>query len=106
MVEEISPEQLRESLAADRKPVVVDVRDPWELALSRVAGTVDIPMGAIPDRLGEIDRTRDVVVICRSGGRSRSVAQFLVQQGYPSVANLTGGILAWGERIDPSLRPY
>jgi adenylyltransferase/sulfurtransferase len=106
MVREIDPEELQVLLAAAAPPLVLDVREGWELEISRLPGTLDIPMNEVPARLGEIDRARTVVVMCRSGGRSRNVAQFLVKQGYPSVANLTGGILAWGERIDPSLRPY
>jgi sulfur-carrier protein adenylyltransferase/sulfurtransferase len=105
-VEEISPEQLRERLASDASPVVLDVREPWELEIARLPATLDIPMAEVPDRLEEVDRTRAVVVLCRSGARSRTVGQFLLAQGYASVANLTGGILAWRERIDPSLRPY
>jgi adenylyltransferase/sulfurtransferase len=106
MVREITPEELQSMLAAAGPPLVLDVREGWELEISRLAGTLDIPMNEIPGRLDEIDRARTVVVMCRSGGRSRNVAQFLVRQGYSPVANLTGGILAWGERIDPSLRPY
>jgi rhodanese-related sulfurtransferase len=63
-------------------------------------------MGDIPTRLGEIDPAATTVVICRSGARSMQVARFLESRGFRSVSNLTGGILAWGERIDPSLRPY
>jgi sulfur-carrier protein adenylyltransferase/sulfurtransferase len=106
VIEEIAPEQMRERLASPTPPLVVDVREPWELEISRLPGTLDIPMGELATRVAEIDSNRAIIVMCRSGGRSRSVANFLVSRGYPAVANLTGGILAWGERIDPSLRPY
>ena len=58
------------------------------------------------DRLAELDRDQPLVVMCRSGARSLRVAQFLEQRGFARVSNLSGGILAWGERIDPMLRPY
>jgi rhodanese-related sulfurtransferase len=63
-------------------------------------------MNEVPDRLAELDPGQPLVVMCRSGGRSLRVAQYLEQRGFARVSNLTGGILAWGERIDPSLRPY
>ncbi|MCU0761079.1 MAG: rhodanese-like domain-containing protein [Steroidobacteraceae bacterium] len=106
MVEEVSPEELKAEIDAGRPPVMLDVREPWELDISRLAGIVHIPMGEIPDRLGELDPAQPVTVICRSGGRSLRVAQFLEQNGFARVSNLTGGMLAWGERIDPSQRPY
>ena len=87
-------------------PVVLDVREPWELAIARLAGTLDIPMNDIPNRLGDIPRHSEVIVMCRSGGRSLTVANYLQRHGFSSVANLTGGILAWSAEIDPSLPRY
>jgi rhodanese-related sulfurtransferase len=63
-------------------------------------------MGEVPQRLAELDRGRDLVVLCKVGGRSLSVARFLEAQGYPSVANLSGGILAWQRDVDPTLATY
>lgn len=106
MVGEITVEQLKSRLDGPDAPLVVDVREGWELEICRLPGIVHIPMGEIPGRVGELDPDRDTVIMCRSGGRSLQVARFLDARGFRSVANLTGGILAWGERIDPSLRPY
>jgi rhodanese-related sulfurtransferase len=106
MVAEVTVEQLSSRLGGDDAPVVVDVRETWELEICRLPGVLHIPMGEIPGRLAELDPDRDTVIMCRSGGRSLQVARFLEARGFRSVANLTGGILAWGERIDPSLRPY
>ena len=78
----------------------------WELDIARAPGAVHIPMGEVPDRLAELDRTRDVVVMCKAGGRSLQVARFLDAQGYPSVTNLTGGILAWHRDVDPTIATY
>lgn len=106
MVDEVAPEQLKAEIDAGQHPQVVDVREAWELEISRIEGVIHIPMAEIPARLDELDRDQPVTVMCRSGGRSLRVAHYLAQNGFARVSNLTGGILAWGERIDPSLRPY
>jgi rhodanese-related sulfurtransferase len=85
---------------------LLDVREPWELEICAVAGAVAIPMNAVPDRLAELDPATPIVVMCHHGGRSLRVAHFLAQRGYQQVANLTGGIDAWREQIEPSMRPY
>ncbi len=106
MVQELAPEELKALWDAGGQPQVLDVREAWELEISRLAGVRHIPMNEIPERLGELDAGQPLVVMCRSGARSLRVAQFLEQRGFARVSNLSGGILAWGERIDPSLRPY
>jgi len=106
MVQELSVEELKSRLDTGEQPLVIDVREGWELEISRLPFARHLPMGEIPARLGELDPALPLVVMCRSGGRSLQVARFLESHGFRTVANLTGGILAWGERIDPSLRPY
>lgn len=106
MVREIAPAEFVARRERGEALVLLDVREPWELEIASVPGIVHIPMGQVPDRLGELDRSREIVVLCRSGGRSLQVARFLEAQGFGSVANLTGGILAWGRDLDPSLRAY
>lgn len=103
---EISPAEFVARRDAGEDLVLLDVREPWELAIASVPGALHVPMAEVPGRLAEIDRGREVVVLCRSGGRSSQVARFLEAQGYASVANLTGGILAWGRDVDPSLPSY
>jgi adenylyltransferase/sulfurtransferase len=105
MIEEISPRDLQARLAAPDPPLVLDVREVWERDIARLPGTVDIPMAEVPGRLAELPKDRDIVVMCRSGGRSLKVSQFLDTSGY-RVANLAGGILAWSRDIDPTLRTY
>lgn len=106
MIREITPRELAGRDGAEPAPLLLDVRESWELDISRLDGAVHIPMGQVPDRLDEIPRDREVVVLCRSGGRSAQVCRFLQQQGYAQVRNLAGGILAWGEQVDPTLTPY
>jgi rhodanese-related sulfurtransferase len=104
MVREISPTDFQSRRAAGA--LLLDVRDDWELQRAAVPGVVHIPMSQIAQRLGELDPARETVVMCRSGGRSLRVAQFLEQQGFRSVANLTGGVLAWSRELDPSIPEY
>jgi adenylyltransferase/sulfurtransferase len=84
---------------------VLDVREPYEYQIANIGGTL-IPQNEVPQRLAEIDRNREIVVQCRSGGRSQRIAEFLAQQGYANVKNLAGGILAWADAIDPKIMKY
>lgn len=86
--------------------VLLDVREPSEYALVHVEGARHIPMGEIPARLGELDPACAYVVMCHHGGRSQRVALFLASQGYGQVMNLSGGIDAWAQALDPSLPRY
>ncbi len=88
------------------KAVLLDVREPWEYEQVHVEGARHIPMGQIPDRLGELDPKARYVVICHHGSRSQQVAQFLMSKGYGQVANLAGGIDAWAQALDPNLARY
>jgi len=106
VVQEISPAEFVRDRASNARTLLLDVREAWELKIASLPGAVHMPMTEIPGRLADLDRDRDIVVMCRSGGRSLSVARFLEAQGYPSVANLTGGILAWSRDIDPTLATY
>lgn len=103
---EITPTEFATLAARGEAPLLLDVREDWELAIARLDEAVHIPMGQVPDRLDELDRDADIVVMCRSGGRSATVARFLLQNGYGRVRNLAGGILAWGEALDPGLPSY
>lgn len=106
MVREISPAEVVARRERGEAFVLLDVREAHELAIASVPGILHIPMGQVPDRLAELDPAQEVVVMCRSGGRSLQVARFLEARGFGNVANLTGGILAWGRDVDPSLQAY
>jgi molybdopterin/thiamine biosynthesis adenylyltransferase/rhodanese-related sulfurtransferase/molybdopterin converting factor small subunit len=98
--------ELKAALDRGDDLVVVDVREPQEYQISRINGSVLIPLGEIPQRHAEIDRNRLVVCQCRSGVRSAKAAAFLRSVGFPRVVNLTGGILAWSDQVDPSQPKY
>ena len=84
---------------------MLDVREDWELGVASVPDIVHIPMGQVADRLQELDRNTEVVVLCRSGRRSLEVAKFLQQNGFKAV-NLAGGILAWSRDLDATIPTY
>ncbi len=89
---------------------IVDVREPWELERASIRHAAfrcsAIPMATVPLRSGEIARDKKILVMCRSGGRSMQVANFLAGSGYAQVYNLQGGITAWSREIDPGVPTY
>ncbi len=104
-VAQVTPVELKRRIDAGEDVFVLDVREPFEYQIANIGGKL-IPQNDVPQRLAEIDREREIVVHCKSGGRSQRIAEFLVQNGYPKVANLAGGILAWSDQIDPKVPKY
>ena len=104
MIKQISASELAAWLAdkSRDKPVLLDVREPWEHEKARIAGSQLVPMGQIQKRLAELDDEKEVVAICHHGGRSMQVATFLEKNGFSRVHNLAGGIDAWSRTVDPS----
>ncbi len=105
---QLAPAQLAAWLAdgARAKPLLLDVREPWEWQTARIEGSQHMPMREVPARLGELDREREVVAICHHGGRSQQVAMFLQKNGFAKVHNLVGGVDAWSRTIDPAVPVY
>jgi len=106
MIREISVEELKARRDRGENPLVIDVREDWELKLASIPGVVHVPMNQIPARLGEFQRDVEVIVMCHAGGRSMRVAQFLANQGFADVANLAGGISAWSLAVDATVPQY
>lgn len=113
MVDQITPTALAEWF--DRQPAgsqatVLDVREPEELAVASVQAEgftlLTIPMGEVPGRLAGLDPEQPIACLCHHGARSMRVAQFLVQQGFARVANISGGIDAWSLQRDPAVPRY
>jgi sulfur-carrier protein adenylyltransferase/sulfurtransferase len=103
---DISVEELKQRLDRGEKVFVLDVRNPEEIQICRIIGSTVIPLPQLPQRFGELDRNREIVVHCKSGMRSQKAIQFLRQQGFTRLKNLTGGILAWADRIDKTMLKY
>ena len=106
MVREISVEELKSRRERGETPLVLDVREGWELQLARIPDVVHMPMNEVPARLGEFSRDTEIIVMCHAGGRSMRVAHFLVNQGFTNVANLVGGIDAWSQSVDATVPQY
>lgn len=108
-MKQIAPKELAAWLGDQGRaqPLLLDVREPWEVQTCSIAGSMHIPMGEVPGRApGEIDPQREVVVICHHGGRSMQVAMFLERSGYAKVHNLAGGVDSWAKTVDPSMPVY
>lgn len=102
---DISVEDLKKLRDEGAEFVLVDVREPHEYEICHLDGTL-IPLGSLAGRLDELDPNAHIVVHCRSGGRSAKAVQAMRAAGFTNAWNVQGGILAWIERVDPSLTAY
>ena len=102
----LTPRELKARIDAGRAPVILDVREPAEVAICRIQGSRVIPLGELQRRIDELDRAAEIVVHCKSGGRSSKAVALLRQHGFDRAVNLDGGILRWISEIDPSLPRY
>src|SRR5271156_4953897 len=102
---EISVEDLKKKLDNKEDIFILDVREPHEYQICNLNGYL-IPLGDLPKRVAELDSSREIVAHCKMGGRSAKAVAFLQQSGFTKVHNLTGGITAWAERIDPKMPKY
>jgi adenylyltransferase/sulfurtransferase len=103
---ETTVEELKARLDRGEKVFILDVRNPEEYQICRIAGSTMLPLPELPRRFEELDRNREMVVHCKSGMRSAKAIAFLRQQGFTKLTNLKGGILAWAQRIDPTMPTY
>ena len=103
---DMTVKELKERMDRGDAPTLIDVREPNEHAICRIPGAVLIPQAQLPKQIGAFDRNQEIVVHCKSGGRSSRAVAWMAHQGFTNVRNLTGGILAWIDQIDPSQRKY
>jgi adenylyltransferase/sulfurtransferase len=103
---EMDVAELDKVLQNGSAPTVIDVREDFELEISKLDGAVHIPMNELPKRLDELSADEDYVIMCRTGVRSAQICEFLANQNFKSVANLTGGINEWAKRVDDSMPVY
>ena len=104
--DEMTPLELKAKLDRGEEIVVLDVREVQEYQICRIPGSMLIPLGELPQRLHELDPDATIVTQCKSGVRSAKAASFLKQQGFSSIINLKGGVLAWIDTVDPSQPKY
>ncbi|MFE5670776.1 ThiF family adenylyltransferase [Agromyces sp. NPDC056523] len=105
-IPEIDATTLAAELASDARPVLLDVREPWEADLAAIPGSTLIPLHELGGRAGELDPAASVVVYCHLGVRSRLAAEHLASIGFAEVRNLAGGIDAWSRDVDASVERY
>jgi molybdopterin/thiamine biosynthesis adenylyltransferase/rhodanese-related sulfurtransferase/molybdopterin converting factor small subunit len=105
-VPEVTVEELKARIDRGDDFDILDVREPHEVDIVRIEGTTVIPLGELPNRLEELDRSRDLVVHCKMGGRSAKAVAILREKGFDRAVNLAGGILAWVDRIEPHKNKY
>ncbi|MBX6361457.1 MAG: molybdopterin-synthase adenylyltransferase MoeB [Acidobacterium ailaaui] len=104
-IPQITPKELKQRLDAGENIFVLDVREPHEYQIVNIGASL-IPLGELPNRISELDPNREIVVHCKSGGRSQKAAEFLQKSGFKNVSNLAGGITAWANDVDPKLPKY
>jgi sulfur-carrier protein adenylyltransferase/sulfurtransferase len=103
---EFSVRELKARIDAGRAPVILDVREPSEASICSLPGSRLIPLGELSRRLGDLDPSAEIVVHCKSGGRSARAVTLLREKGFTRASSLTGGILSWINEIDQSMARY
>jgi rhodanese-related sulfurtransferase len=103
---EITPEELKTKLDNGERPLLLDIREPWEFATAHIDGSKHLPMNDLPSRAAELDSNGHIVVLCHSGVRSARVTEWLRQNGFNSVQSMRGGIDRWSRTVDPSVPRY
>ena len=102
----ITVQELKQKLDQGEKLVLIDVREPWGYNIAKISGAQLIPLGTLASEYKKLDPNAEIVMHCHMGMRSMDATQFLLQQGFKNVKNLTGGINAWSQQIDPSVPRY
>lgn len=106
-MQNITVSQLKERLdQREEKPLLLDVREPWEFAICHIDGSRLLPMREIPNAIGDLENEQEIIVICHTGVRSLQVCYYLQHEGFNKVSNLTGGVHAWATTIDSQMPTY
>lgn len=104
---ELSASELQDYLeTVPAKPLLLDVREPWEFDKACIEGSMLVPMRTIPERMQDFNPDQEIVVICHHGIRSRMVGLHLENHGFSDIINLTGGVEAWAREVAPDMISY
>jgi len=106
MSAEISPKEVKTLIDANHSFILIDVRETHEFQIGRIPTSTLIPLGDLPKKVSELDPNANYVLHCKMGGRSAKGCDILRQSGFKNVRNMTGGILAWSDQVDPSVPKY
>jgi rhodanese-related sulfurtransferase len=104
MIQEINPTEAL--IKQNQGSIIIDVREPWELAVAAVKHTLNMPMNSIPNQLDNLPKDKALLIMCHHGRRSLQVANFLIAQGFDNVYNITGGCDAWSVTVDSQVPRY
>ena len=102
---EISVEELKKKMDNKEDFLLIDVREQHEKKISDIGGTL-MPVNSLPIKFGELDKEKEIILYCRTGARSAWATNFLLSAGFTKVKNLVGGIYAWSDKIDKSVKKY
>ena len=105
-VKEIEPTDLKNKIDNKDDFLLIDVREPSEIEISKIKESIHIPMAEIPNNIDQINSNKLVIVMCKSGGRSANVCKYLIQNGFQDIYNLNGGIIKWALEIDSEMLIY
>ncbi|MBS3117389.1 rhodanese-like domain-containing protein [Candidatus Woesearchaeota archaeon] len=100
------PTELKQKQDNREEFVILDVREPNELKISQLEGNINIPLGELQEKYLELDKEKDIIVVCRTGWRSANAVSFLKEKGFKKVENLDGGINLWADTVDHSIEKY
>jgi adenylyltransferase/sulfurtransferase len=103
---DITVKELKERMDRGDAPRLIDIREPHEHAICTIPGAELIPAAQFIQRLGEFEPDREIVIHCKSGARSGRAVEMMKARGFTNARNLTGGVLAWIDQVDPSQRKY
>ena len=105
-MQEIDVKTLNLKLSNKEDFILLDVRTEQEVFISKIKGSIHMPMNDVPSRMTELDKEKEIIVQCKSGKRSAKICEFLSNNSFNNVKNLRGGIIAWSEEIDSSIIVY
>lgn len=104
---ELSVDETKQLLDdGSKRAILIDVREPWEIEICRIQKAQHIPMRQIPGKLSSLPTDRHLLILCHHGSRSRNVTEYLRSHGFTDVSNVTGGIAAWADSIEPAMQRY
>lgn len=108
MIPQLAPDSLAawQADATRVPPVLVDVREPWEVAICAIQGSLSVPFGELLRQRDDLPRDRELVLVCHHGTRSFVAAMLLRREGFERVHNLQGGIAAWAAEVEPAMKRY
>ena len=98
-MKEMTPQEVEQAVNSGENLNVIDVREVDEVSAGKIPGAVNIPLGLLEFRMHELDKSKEYIMVCRSGGRSGQACQFLDSQGY-KVINMAGGMLDWEGNVE------